>query len=87
VVVNPTHIAVALHYAPGETDLPVVVAKGEGFVARAIRRVAQEEGIPVMHNIELARALHGQAPLNQYIPDDFIEPVAAVLRWARELRR
>lgn len=85
VVVNPTHIAVALHYQPGETDLPIVVAKGEGDMARQIRRIAEEEGIPVLHNVDLARRLQSGAPVGQYIPDELIEPVAAVLRWVREL--
>ncbi len=57
VVVNPTHIAVALFYEAGETDLPVVVAKGEGELARAIRKIAEEEGIPIMHDVDLARRL------------------------------
>lgn len=87
VVVNPTHIAVALYYQAGETDLPVVVAKGEGELARAIRRIAEEEGIPVLHNVDLARQLRADAPVDQYIPEELIEPVAAVLRWARNLQR
>lgn len=87
VVVNPTHIAVALYYEQGETDLPVVVAKGEGELARAIRRIAEEEGIPVLHNVDLARQLRAEVPVDQYIPEQLIEPVAAVLRWARSLQR
>jgi type III secretion protein U len=87
VVVNPTHIAVALYYEAGKTDLPVVVAKGEGHLAREIRRIAEEEGVPVLHNIDLARRLQAEAPIDQYIPDELIEPVAAVLRWARSLNR
>jgi type III secretion protein U len=85
VVVNPTHVAVALYYEPEETDLPVVVAKGEGYIAQAIRDIAEEEGIPVLRDIPLARQLLAQVPLDQYIPDDLIEPVAAVLRWVRDL--
>jgi type III secretion protein U len=87
VVVNPTHIAVALYYELGETDLPVVVAKGEGELARAIRKVAEEEGIPIVHDVDLARRLRSDAPVDQYIPEELIEPVAAVLRWARDLQR
>jgi type III secretion protein U len=87
IVVNPTHIAVALYYEAGETDLPLVVAKGEGEMARSIRRIAEEEGIPIMHNVDLARRLRSGAPLNQYIPEELIEPVAAVLRWARDIHR
>jgi type III secretion protein U len=84
VVVNPTHIAVALYYQAGETDLPLVIAKGEDYVAQAIRDIAEEEGIPIMRNIKLARGLNEEVPLNEYIPDEFIEPVAAVLRWVRD---
>ena len=87
VVVNPTHIAVALFYEKGETDLPVVVAKGEGFVAQSIRDIAEQEGIPIMQNVKLARGLHDNVPLNQYIPDEFIEPVAIVLRWVRDMQK
>jgi type III secretion protein U len=87
VVVNPTHIAVALYYETGETDLPIVVAKGEGELAREIRRIAEQEGIPVMQNIDLARRLQATAPVDQYIPDELIEPVAEVLRWARSIGR
>jgi type III secretion protein U len=87
VVVNPTHIAVALYYRLGETDLPVVVAKGEGELARAIRKIAEEEGIPIVHDVDLARRLRTHAPVDQYIPEELIEPVAAVLRWARDLHR
>lgn len=87
VVVNPTHIAVALYYQNGATDLPLVVAKGEGEMAHSIRRIAEEEGIPIMHNVDLARRLRSGAPLNQYIPEELIEPVAAVLRWARDIQR
>jgi type III secretion protein U len=85
VIVNPTHFAVALHYEAGVTALPVVVAKGEDDVARRIRAIAEEEGIPILHDVDLARRLHAGAPVDEYIPEEFIEPVAAVLRWVREL--
>jgi type III secretion protein U len=84
VVVNPTHIAVALYYEAGVTDLPLVVAKGEGHIAQAIRDIAQEEGIPIMRNVKLARGLNDAVQLNAYIPDEFLEPVAEVLRWVRD---
>jgi type III secretion protein U len=87
VVVNPTHIAVALLYEMGETDLPIVVAKGEGELARAIRKAAEEAGVPIVHDVNLARQLRDGAAVDQYIPEELIEPVAAVLRWARDLQR
>ncbi|OZG74406.1 hypothetical protein BTA51_05195 [Hahella sp. CCB-MM4] len=84
VVVNPTHIAVALYYDKEETDLPMVVAKGEGYMAQRIRETAEEEGIPIMQNIDLARGLNQEIALDTYITPDFFEPVAELLRWAQE---
>ncbi len=87
VVTNPTHLAVAIRYEEGETPLPLVLAKGENLVAERIVRIAREEGIPVMQNVPLARALHEHAQLDQYVPADLLEPVAEVLKLVRELRR
>lgn len=85
VVTNPTHIAVALKYDREETPLPLVLAKAEGVLAKRIVEVAAEEGIPVMRNVPLARALFQTAEIDQYIPSDLIEPVAEVLRWVQQL--
>ena len=83
VVTNPTHVAVAIRYEPGETVVPVVVAKGEDHVARMIRETAEEAGIPIMQNIPLARALNEKVEIDDYIPVEFFEAVAELLRWAR----
>ncbi len=85
VVTNPTRIAIALEYREGETPLPIVRAKGEAFLAKRIIEIAQQEGIPIMENVPLARALHEQSSLDQYIPTDLIEAVAEVLRWVEQL--
>ncbi len=86
VIVNPTHVAVALHYDPLETPIPMVVAKGEGEVARAIRQAARQAGVPIYRDVSLARSLQGSTPLNDYIPDDLIEAVAQVLRWVERMK-
>lgn len=85
-VTNPTHIAVALYYKSEETPLPLVVAKGQGFVAQRMIEVAQHADVPVMQNIPLARGLYAEADIDQYIPSSLIEPVAEVLRWVQENR-
>jgi type III secretion protein U len=87
VVTNPTHIAVALQYEPGETELPVVVAKGEGAFAELIKRTAEEEGIPILQNVPLARGLNEQVELDDYISSEFFDAVAEVLHWAENMRR
>jgi type III secretion protein U len=85
VISNPTHYAVAIYYKESETPLPIVLTKGEGETALYIIRVAHEAGIPVFQNIALARALSAKAEIDQYIPLEFMEPVAEVLRMVKEL--
>jgi type III secretion protein U len=86
IVTNPTHLAIALYYEKGETVVPIVTAKGEDYMAQLIREVAEEEGIPIMRNVDLARALYAEVELDDYIPRDLFEAVAQVLIWAREVR-
>jgi type III secretion protein U len=84
VVVNPTHYAVALRYAPQEHALPVVLAKGVDADALAIRRLAAAYGIPIVANPPVARALH-RVELDSNIPEDLFEVVAAILRWVQSI--
>ncbi len=77
VVVNPTHLAVALHH--GETiEVPEVGVRGAGEAAAAIRSEARRLGIPIVRDVPLARALV-RLPPGSPIPEDLYEPVAAVL--------
>jgi type III secretion protein U len=80
VVTNPTHYAVALLYRPGETPLPIVVAKGHDHEAAQIRALAEQHKVPMISNPPLARALY-TVPLDEPIPEALFESVAAVLRW------
>lgn len=84
-VTNPTHYAVALDYEKDRTPLPLVLAKGEGLLAQRMMDVARQEGIPIMRNVPLARALYRDGTENAYIPKDLIGPVAEVLRWVQNL--
>lgn len=84
-VTNPTHFAIAIDYEKDKTPLPVIVAKGEGLLARRMVEIAREEGIPIMQNVPLARALFETGTENAYIPKDLIGPVAEVLRWVQSL--
>jgi type III secretion protein U len=85
-VTNPTHYAIAIRYDEDDTPLPLVTGKGEGALAQAMIDAAIEAGVPVMQNIPLAHALFDEASVNQYIPGDLVEPVAAVLRLVQDLR-
>jgi type III secretion protein U len=84
-VTNPTHKAIAIYYKQGETKLPIVTAKGEGYLAQRMIEVAKEEGVPIMQNVPLAHELFDNAQLEHYIPAELIEPIAEVLRWVQQL--
>lgn len=86
-VTNPTRIAIALYYEEKETPLPIVLAKGEGALAKRMVAAAKEEGIPIMQNIPLARALLSDAEENTYIPGDLVQQVADVLLWVKSLEK
>nr|WP_274636020.1 EscU/YscU/HrcU family type III secretion system export apparatus switch protein [Microbacterium bovistercoris] len=86
IVVNPTHIAVALRYEPGKSA-PRVVAKGSGVMAERIRDKATDAAVPLIRDIPLARALHAACELGQEIPEDLYTAVAHVLVFVDALRR
>lgn len=81
IVTNPTHIAVGIRYEAGETPLPLVTLMYTDAMALRIRKIAEEEGVPVLERVPLARALYQDALVDQYIPRELIEPTAEVLRW------
>jgi flagellar biosynthetic protein FlhB len=85
VVVNPTHVAVALKYEPGKSA-PRVIAKGQGEVAARIRARATEEGVPMVRDIPLARAIHAACALGQEIPVELYDSVARVLAFVMALK-
>jgi flagellar biosynthetic protein FlhB len=78
VVTNPTHFAVALSY-DGSHPAPVVVAKGQDLVAKQIRRIAEENNVPIVPDPPLARSLHKSVEIGQMIPAELYAAVAQVL--------
>jgi flagellar biosynthesis protein FlhB len=78
VLVNPTHVAVALRYDPAG-GAPRVVAKGAGAVAAKIREKAEEARVPLVRDVPLARALYGSCKVGQEIPMELFAAVAQVL--------
>ncbi|MHA5861997.1 flagellar type III secretion system protein FlhB, partial [Pseudomonas aeruginosa] len=68
VITNPTHFAVALKYDPAGGGAPLLLAKGNDFLALKIREVAQEHKVMVMESPALARAVYYSTELDQEIP-------------------
>jgi type III secretion protein U len=81
VVRNPTHVAVALRYAPDYVALPYVICKGMGAQAERIIQEAEREGVPTFEDIGLARGLNDACEVNDFVPSELVAPVARLVRW------
>ncbi len=84
VVVNPTHIAVALKYDRADMGAPLVVAKGAELIAAQIREIAKKHAVPMLRDVPLARALY-EIEVDNEVPEELYETVAEVLRWVYSL--
>lgn len=87
VLTNPTHFSVALRYEQGKDQVPVVVARGRGETALAIRELAAEFQVPMLEVPALARAVYFTSRVNQEIRDDLYLAVATVLAFVFGLNR
>jgi flagellar biosynthesis protein FlhB len=87
VVTNPTHFAVALLWDEVKMEAPVVTAKGADLVAKRIREIAKEHGVPIMENPPLARTLYAKVELDQAIPPNMYAAVAQVIAFVFKLKR
>ncbi|MGY1715939.1 flagellar biosynthesis protein FlhB [Geodermatophilus sp. SYSU D01106] len=83
-LVNPTHVAVALKYDPAK-GAPRVVAKGADEIAAKLRERAAEARVPMVQDIPLARALHGSCEVGQEVPPQLFTAVARVLAFVMQL--
>lgn len=79
VITNPTHFAIALKYEAEEMSAPVVVAKGQDFLALRIKSVASESGVIVVENPVLARTIYYSTDIGDVIPENLYQAVAEVL--------
>lgn len=86
VLVNPTHVAVALQYDPATMVSPIVVAKGGDHLCEKIKDIARAYGVPIIRRPALARNLFSTVELNHPIPDDLYIAVAEVLALVHRLK-
>lgn len=87
VVTNPTHVAVALEYRRHEMAAPIVVAKGQDLLAARIRKVAAANGVPLVENVPLARALYSSVDVGDAIPAGLFGAVAEMLAYLVRLKQ
>ena len=86
VLVNPTHIAVAIKYTQ-HLGAPRIVAKGAGMIATRIRELAAENRVPLIEDIPLARTLYRNCEVGSEIPTELFTAVARVLAFVMSLKR
>lgn len=87
VIRNPTHIAVALKYTAEKNRAPVVVAKGQDYIALKIIEIAQEHHIPMKEDKPLAHALYKAVDIGHEIPPEFYSVIAEILAWVYSLKK
>jgi len=87
VITNPTHFAVAVVYDGSRDAAPRVVAKGQDLIALNIRKIAESNGVPIVENKPLARAIFKAVQIGEYVPPDLYQAVAEVLAYVYNLRK
>ena len=87
VVANPVHLAVALQYDEATMSAPKVIAKGKRKLAERIKAIARENGIPIIEEPELARALFKSTEIGWEVPYELYQAVAQVMAMVYRLRR
>lgn len=86
VITNPTHYAVAIKYDANQYSAPIVVAKGENFLAMKIKEAAKEHKVEIVENKPLARMLYANVDVGEEVPPELYQAVAEVLAFVYNLR-
>ena len=87
VITNPTHFAVALNYDPSKAAAPIVLAKGRGEKALAMKELARELDVPLLEYPQLARAVYYTSREKQVICEGLYGAIAAILAYVLSLKR
>ncbi len=85
-LVNPTHIAIALDYDQETCPVPAIAAKGEGHVAAMMRAEAERMGVPIIRNVATARQLWSRGEVGEIVPEEMFDAIAEVILWAKKAR-
>ncbi len=85
VITNPIHIAVALEYNEATDPAPRIATMGKGIIADAITRIALENNIPIMRNVELAQKLFEKGEISDYVPEETYQAISEILKWLQNL--
>lgn len=86
VITNPTHYAIAVKYDVNVSKAPIVIAKGQDFIALRIKETAKENKVEIVENKPLARTLYDTVEIGQAIPPELYQAVAEVLAFVYSLK-
>ncbi|WP_373463295.1 flagellar biosynthesis protein FlhB [Herbivorax sp. ANBcel31] len=86
VITNPTHFAVAVKYDAKISDAPFVLAKGQDYIALRIKETAKENGVEIVENKPLARAIFTAVEIGEKVPPELYQAVAEVLAFVYGLK-
>lgn len=86
-LVNPTHLAIALSYDGATVPIPVISGKGEGAVAAAMRAAAEQADVPIIRHVATARRLWSRGEIGEMVPEDMFDAIAEIILWAERARR
>lgn len=87
VLTNPTHFSIAMAYDPARANAPIVLAKGRGEKALAMRDLARELDVPMIELPQLARSVYFTTRENQTIREELYGAIASVLAFVYSLKR
>lgn len=87
IITNPTHLAIALKYAPDKYPAPIMLAKGQDYVATRIREIAMQHNIPIVENKPLARTIYKTLEVGQVIPRELFAAVAEILAYVFKMKK
>lgn len=87
VITNPTHLAIAIKYDPEENRAPIVLAKGEDYLAQKIKELARESNVEIVENKPLARMLYANVDVGGEIPPELYQAVAEILAMVYNMRQ
>jgi type III secretion protein U len=86
-LVNPTHIAIALDYDEEDCPVPVIAGRGEGALAAAMRAEAERNDVPIIRNIATARRLWARGEVGEIVPEDMFDAIAEIILWSKKARK
>ena len=86
-LVNPTHIAIALDYNDEDCPVPVISGRGQGALAAAMRAEAERNNVPIIRNIATARRLWARGEVGEMVPEDMFDAIAEIILWAKKAQQ